>query len=313
MKYKAEILETGIVKGDHDVTDAEAIGGSYAVTKRGRTTRFTHGAIAALHTDGQIEANLVHDDGTRGTVFHRHYSNVMLLVPDASAKFTKDGKEVLIFGDEGDSGSAVVNSSNEIVGLFFGGAARPNGDHWGLATPIHDVLQPLDLSLEIASAPDVVKTVPAPASASAAVKAESGMAQPLPPAPVQRTKLREMEKQIRSTPAGERYAHLVRRHFPEAQAIIGKNRRMAAIWTRNGGPQILQGLINSVQLPEQTIPSQINGKPAKECFNGIQQAFIRYGSAELAADLREHGPALTQLAGLTYPQALEVLRNMRVE
>lgn len=312
VKYKAEILQTGIVKGDHDVTDAEAIGGTYAVTKRGRTTRFTRGAIAALHTDGQIEANLIRDDGTRGNLFHRHYSNVMIVVPDASAKFTKEGKEVLIFGDEGDSGSAIVNSSNEIVGLFFGGAPRPNGDHWGLATPIHDVLQQLDLSLEIASAPDVVKTVPAPVSASA-VNADSGAAQPLAPVPMQRTKLREMERQIRSTPAGEKYAHLVRRHFPEAQAIISKNRRMAAIWTRNGGPQILQGLINTVQSPEQAIPSQINGKPVTECFTGIQQAFIRYGSQELAADLREHGPALTQLAGLTYPQALDMLRNMRAE
>jgi hypothetical protein len=312
VKYKAEILQTGVVKGEHDVTDQEAINGTYQVTKRGRTTRFTRGMIGALHVDGQIGASLIREDGTRGHVFQRHFSNVMFVVPDASAAFTKDGKEVLIFVDEGDSGSALVNSNNEIVGLVFGGMSRPNGDQWGLATPIHDVLQPLGLSLEIASSPDVVKTVPAPASASAFVSGNNSAQRPLPAA-LPRDRLRQLETEIKSIPAGDRYARLARRHFPETQAMINKNRRVAAVWARNGGPQILQGLIDSMQSPEQAIPSHVNGRPLPQCLAGIQQILIRHGSPALAADLREHGPTLTQFAGLTYPQALDTLRNMRLE
>jgi hypothetical protein len=122
-----------------------------------------------------------------------------------------------------------------------------------------------------------------------------------------------VQQEITSIPAGRRYSELVQRHLPEVQTLVNKNRRVATAWHRNGGPHIARGVLRMAQSSEEILPNQIDGKPISECLAGMQDVFSRYGSPALAADLAEYGPPLARLAGLTYPQTLEALRNLESE
>ena len=121
-------------------------------------------------------------------------------------------------------------------------------------------------------------------------------------------RMKTFEHDIRSTAAGERYAQLIQQHFQEAQNLVNTNRRVATAWHRHGGPEIVRSLLQETHLP-----AEVNGKPLPDCLAGIEQAFRRYGSPQLAADIDEYAPPLAQLAGLSYPQTLDALREMRVE
>lgn len=126
-------------------------------------------------------------------------------------------------------------------------------------------------------------------------------------------RLIRVQQEIQALPAGGRYIEILQRHFPEVQTLINNNRRVATTWHRNGGPEILRGILRMTQSSEEALPAEVNGKPLPDCLAGIEQAFRRYGSPQLAADIDEYAPPLAQFAGLTYPQALDALREMRVE
>jgi len=234
-------------------------------------------------------------------VFRRRYTGA----------FTVQGNG---FSVAGDSGSAVVThtaspgdpDNNKVAGILFAGSSTMSA-----VTPILPILAAfpaLHLTVETATAPGVDKTVPALAAAA--------MHAPAAPASVDAvlsTRLTQKEQEITATPAGKRYSELIQRHFPEAQTLVNKNRRVATAWHRNGGPQLVRGLLRMAESPQEALPAEIDGKPLPQCLAGIQGAFTRYGSPALAADLSEYGPALALLAGLNYTQALDALRSMRVE
>ena len=125
--------------------------------------------------------------------------------------------------------------------------------------------------------------------------------------------MQEMEREVTASPTGQRYADLVRRHFTEAQELINKNRRVATVWHRNGGPQIVQSLLQMARHHDRTIPAEINGSPLADCLARIQTMLTRYASPALSHDLREYGTFLRRLAGLTYPQVLAVLQDTATE
>jgi hypothetical protein len=97
------------------------------------------------------------------------------------------------------------------------------------------------------------------------------------------------------------------RHLNEAQTLVNTNRKMATVWQRNGGLAIANGLVRTLEIPGQRIPSMINGTPLADCLQQIASALARYGSDALAADIKAHGPALIELAHLSYPELLTAL------
>jgi hypothetical protein len=131
-----EIKEIGNVTG----TGNAAIG--LAVRKRGRTTGLTYGKVDSLNMTVQI--NYGNGLGVKTL------KNQIHIEPDK----TKSP----IFGNHGDSGSAVVNDKNEIVGLHFAGGqdaqGNPVGD--GIANPIQKVLTALNISV---CTPQIIKPI----------------------------------------------------------------------------------------------------------------------------------------------------------
>jgi hypothetical protein len=121
--------------------------------------------------------------------------------------------------------------------------------------------------------------------------------------------LAQAEEEITTTPAGLEFAQAMRRHFPEAVELVNSNRRVATVWQRNGGPQILQAALGALQRRDQVLPQEVNGKPLLDCLEEIKRILLRYASPSLAADLTQFAPRLTRLTGLTYTQMLSALQS----
>jgi hypothetical protein len=121
-KTACEIVDIGKVAGK-----AVAAAGM-AVRKRGRTSGLTHGVVDSV----DLTIKLDYGDGL-GEVTLTHQIGIDV-----------NEAQNAIFGDHGDSGSVVVNSKNEIVGLYFAGS--DDGKH-GIANPIDSVLAALKVSI----------------------------------------------------------------------------------------------------------------------------------------------------------------------
>lgn len=120
--WKCAIAEIGSVQGKM----AASVG--MAVRKRGRTTELTYGKVTSVDYSTSID----YGDGL-GT----HVLKEQIRVDVDTAKSTQ-------FGDHGDSGSAVVEGGNHVVGLHFAG--NKSGT-MGVANPIQSVLDELNVDL----------------------------------------------------------------------------------------------------------------------------------------------------------------------
>ncbi len=206
------------------------------------------------------------------------------------------------FSDHGDSGAAVLNSDDEIVGIDF---AHTN-DGSGLVTPIQPIIKAFDITIVTAQTAGQTQTVP-PYARSMLAESRAPIAGGMPVS----KNLLDVQQEILATPAGQEYADAITQHAGEVQRLINTNRRVAAVWQRSGGPQIIQAALNMLQNRNQALPSEIEGKPLADCIAKIQKVLLRYSSPGLAAGLRKYAPRLGELAGLNYMQSLAWLKAPR--
>ena len=290
LQYKAEVVATPsnwVIAGTHEVTADEVVSPfTYRVKKRGRTTGVTNGGIQYLHADGDI--------GTE-TVFHRHFTDAIKIVGPS-------------FSGEGDSGAAILNSANEVVGILFAGTG--NICH---ATPIQAITNAFNITIESATQANDIRTVPQLAAPPHAARptslARAAVAAPVIRMGVDWNQLQVAEQELAATRAGEEFLDVVRKHAPETQKLIVRNRHFAAVWHRSGGTQILQAILRMPQYRDQSLPSAINGKPLTDCLGTIQRALYRYGSRELSADLARQVWFIETAATLTYCELLAILQS----
>ena len=190
LQYKAEVVATPsnwVIAGTHDVTDDEAMPPfNYRVKKRGRSTGATNGGIQYLHADGDI--------GTH-TVFHRHFTDAIKIVGPT-------------FSAEGDSGAAILNSANEVVGILFAGTGSICH-----ATPIRAVTDAFNITIESATQPNDMRTVPQLATQPHASE-RTGLARAAVAAPVIRMGVDWNQLQV----AEQTGCHASRRRIPRCGA-----------------------------------------------------------------------------------------------
>ena len=120
VSYQATIADIGNIAG----TGTAALGD--AVRKRGRTTGLTYGTVDGIN--GTANVNYGPAIGTKTL------TNQIFIAPDTSHN--------AMFSDHGDSGSAIVNASNHVVGLLFAG-----GPSLTIANPIAFVQSELNVTV----------------------------------------------------------------------------------------------------------------------------------------------------------------------
>jgi hypothetical protein len=254
------------------------------VQKYGAATGYTNSSVQYIVMSGSYATNLSQTPG-QWEVFYRYYTNAIFV--DANASQPPNTK----FSLPGDSGSAVLNMTGQLVGVLFSSSNTLAG-----VTPIHSVLDAMKISFANAT---TAQTVTAAQGISAMVM--------LPPGLVAEA-LMEARTELTSTPEGKEIAEVVQRHAGEVQELANSNRRVATMWRRRGGPEILQAIFNMAKSSDQRLPSEIDGKPLEQCLGDMQCVLMRYGSAGLANDLSRYGSRLRALAGLSYSQVVAALQ-----
>lgn len=324
MQWKAVILEIGPVRGTHTVTPAEATTQTYAVRKRGVRSGLTGGTVHAIGCT--VPTNL-------GTI-----TNAIIVTPNPDPG-QPPGTDVF-FAQSGDSGSAVVNDANEIVGLHFSSSPPPNSR--SAAIPIQVVLDRFQaveaLSLAVATATDTntVNTVPgaamvrvppelvpaltgqeAPAIARSGASATAAELSPVvvpatvpwlpgvePPSPLL---LHRLQEDLDRSVTGRALITLWLGHQRELTDLVEGNRRVAATWHSNGGPALMQLFVRMLSQPKLALPTTVHGRTLADCLDRITAAFTRFASPRLWLELSRVRAALPDLAGLTYPQIVTAL------
>ena len=285
-QYRAEIEEIGAIKGTRTYTLIDLLQPTpILVRKRGRTTGRTLGVLNDIDKVGLIADFDKENTPAKWILFQRFYTNVLQIISNTKTKIVEGG----------DSGSALVNDANEIIGILFGG-----GDTDAIATPIAEIAAAFDLSVETAAAVGEIKTVPATQGHAFSIVERE---------PLFVDRLREMERELTATPVGRELVEVGRRHAHEVLGLVNQNRRVGTVWRRNGGPDFVQTALTLAQTGETDLPRQINGRTLAECLRKMQEMLTRYGSAQLAADLRRYGPRIIELTKFDYQQLLLALQT----
>jgi hypothetical protein len=309
MKWQAKIADIGLVAGKHTLDQTEVTGTQkYKVAKRGRTTGVTGGTIAALDATGTEVDNLI--------------------VIDPVDNPGKGPGEVVFFLIEGDSGSALVNSANEVVGLVWG----RDDTGKGYAYHIDRVLARLQndgVTVEVARStdPNEVHTVPGgtfaavPQEVAELVAADPAerlaftgtggrvpLGQPwfsdVPPAAATVTRVLD---DLAASESGRLLLDLWRAHREEVMHLIDNDRRVKLAWHRGGGAALMQLLLRLPADPGRTLPETLYGQPLMSSVDRVHAALARGGSARLRADLERARAVLPDLGGRSYAQLVAAL------
>jgi len=296
LNYKLEIQN---ISGGITSVASPTLG--QAVEQRGMASDVRHGSVSHINV-----STLTMDDGS----FQR--------LTDDNFMIASDSHDPLVL--PGDSGAAVI-SNGTLVGLIWG-----HRDTTGIASDIGALVAAFpNLQLSFVPAPgtsaDTLQTVPKPAAAAFQALADDAAqavtfpeAAPFGFAATRFAKrLDEAESEIRATPLGREYVEVVRRHLQEGFTLVNKNRRVATVWRRSGGPEILDALARMIQFRNERLPAEINGKPLAECLSRIQRIVTRYASPNFLGDLNRYAPKLKDFAHMTYLELLAAFQSEATE
>jgi hypothetical protein len=187
---------------------------------------------------------------------------------EPAADHTCNGK----FALPGDSGSAVVNERNELVGLLFGGDAATGFGH---ASHINPVLTRMNIKA-------ITRLAPHPSASSRSdapgVIVGEGVVRTT-------TALRET---LSRSERGREVAVLFDAHREEIFHLVNRRRPVTVVWHRGKGPAFLAHAADSARHPERLVPREIDGVSRRTLVENMARAFSEHGSPALREAVRLH-------------------------
>jgi hypothetical protein len=87
--------------------------------------------------------------------------------------------------------------------------------------------------------------------------------------------------------------------------LIRTNRRVAVVWHRIGGPQLIRALAQRVFTPDAPLPSMLNGVSLADGVARFLRVLERYGPPDLQRAVAGHGPLLLTMTGRSLNQILQ--------
>jgi uncharacterized protein YwbE len=297
LPWAADIEGIGAVSATRVVTEADLQAGEVIVRKRGTRTLLTRGVVRAIHQAG---ATTTHEGVTI-----RLYDGQIAVAPIPPFK---------AFIMAGDSGSAVVDASNRVVGINHSEVAtarlQSNGEFFiisafGISSPITDVELALDVSVATTTTAGDVRTVPDIQASSAAPVAEDARPRALQPAYL--TPLYRARDELDAIPAGKQWLDVLRRHEEQARQLIRSEPRVAAVWKTREGPDLARAFMMSVYRPRAPIFGGRSRSKVASSIADILGVLRRYADDVMRRDIDLVAPALLRWSAMSY---VEVLRDL---
>ncbi len=234
-----EIAEIGGIAG----TDTAVVGD--AVRKRGRTTELTTGVVSMMNFNATSTAG-------------HSFTDQIYVTPDAAHPNFVEG---------GDSGSALVNEDNNVVGLIWG----QNGTD-GVANQIAEVEAALDIT--VFAQVTVATGLPA-------------IAQMPPPGSDGVIRRRDWEALLwAETDTQDQLGRKAGQHWNEVWDLIQTNREVGLRWQRGQGPTFVAAFERTTRVTSYRVPDEIDGVSFTQLLLSMVTALEQHGSAELKADIR---------------------------
>jgi hypothetical protein len=254
--FTNEILDIGFVFGSAPLKGGSTVLPHDRVMKRGRTTGLTRGTVTAP------SRNTTANPAAKPPIPAR--TRQIEITPDP---------EFPLFSDKGDSGSVIVNESNVVVGLLWGGQDGPNLTFANLIT---EVISALGITIIDSATAGTIPLGGQPAG-MISVAGEQPSAQPDDAA------LSVMVRGLSESAAGREAIAFFNRHGREINRLLDTNRQVKVSWHRYHGPSFTAHVIQSAKEPEHRIPAEIDGVTPVNLLLRMSVVLQEEGSAALAA------------------------------
>jgi hypothetical protein len=118
----------------------------------------------------------------------------------------------------------------------------------------------------------------------------------------------QVQQDLLALPRGQQIYQLYFKHHMEVRELIDGNRRVALVWHRQGGPGMIQSVLDAVRSTTNPVVASIRGKSWGERVSAILEALRQFGSPRLRDDIATFGRDIEALGGMTYPRFLENLK-----
>lgn len=208
-----------------------------------------------------------------------------------------------LFSLHGDSGSVVLDDTEHVIGLLW--AARTGarfGNAW--ANAIDVVEERLRIRIDTAGTVGDIQTA---GSAERATDPAIAIGRPIVPIPApvpagggEPTFRERVEAELLPLPRGRLYHALYFRHHTEIRELLDAEERVATVWHRQGGPAILQSLLDVARSSGGALPSTVRGRSWADRVHAILAVFAEYGSESLRDDVARFGDEVAAYGGMTY-------------
>jgi hypothetical protein len=217
------------------------------------------------------------------------------------------GDTGVLFSDDGDSGSLIVDVNGKAVGLLFAGSDPPPGPPPNpsslhtFANHIEEVLTSMNIRLPATAQLRPASPVPA------GLRSDT-VTVPLADAP---GFLAELNARLGQSTVGIGLRDGIRRHGRDVVELVNHHRRVTIAWHRGKGPAWLAAFARSARHPEYRLPVEIDGVSRLRAVSDLHAALLVAGSDELRAELR-HLPdfVVVALAGCeTVEQLLRLIEH----
>jgi hypothetical protein len=173
------------------------------------------------------------------------------------------------FGAEGDSGAAIINENNELVGILFASGKPPN-TNMSFGCHIHPVIEFLQID-------PITDANPPIGPAGTARDDQPGAFMPIEAHVVAlRERIEAHER------AGPLYTGFME-HWDEIVMLVNHRRPLLVAWHRTKGPTFVAHLSESARKPGHRIPFEIDGVSRREVLERMADLLTEEGSSELRA------------------------------
>jgi hypothetical protein len=297
------IREIGPIQGVLNTAQIDALINQRVQVRGAKTGSIKFGTVSPISVDSNSICR--ERDDAPGIV--RAYTHAIRVDADTNN----------MFGQRGDSGSAVLDMSGNLVGLLFAGVVGiGSAPSYGVVARIDRILSEFQgaWDLEIITAQNAAalgaSIAAAPAlHAFAAIEPAHPAVDGFQPTEEELQLLGRARDEMLATPFGRGLSQVIGRHVPEIQMLIRTRKRIAAVWRRVSAADLFRGLVEGIRSPEKPLAQFVQGAPIPERIAAMSRVLTRYGSKGLVADLKAISALADDVTSRSYGEVLDWVKT----